>query len=134
MQPACQEAGGRCPGDDRIREVLAKVNLAYLHQRYGLDAPIDFDAVLSGGERQRLGFARLLLQEHLRFAILDEATSALDRSNQSVMYENLQRHVQGFVSIGHSPSLEAFHTKKLVLERSSEGASGWRLESLHHPT
>ena len=35
MQPACQEAGGRCPGDDRIREVLAKVNLAYLHQRYG---------------------------------------------------------------------------------------------------
>ena len=27
------------------------------------------------------------------------------------------RHVQGFVSIGHSSSLEVFHTQKLVLER-----------------
>ena len=27
------------------------------------------------------------------------------------------RHVKGFVSIGHSSSLEAFHTQKLVLER-----------------
>eukprot|EP00439_Symbiodinium_sp_Y106_P069189 s364_g11.t2 len=125
-----QEAGGADPRDDAIREVLVKVNLDYLHDRYGLDKPVDFDAVLSGGERQRLGFARLLLRPNLKFAILDEATSALDRSNQSAMYENLQRHVQGFVSIGHSSSLEVFHTQKLVLERSSEGAAGWRLESI----
>lgn len=125
-----QEAGGASPRDETIREALVKVNLEYLHDRYGLDKPVDFDAVLSGGERQRLGFARLLLRPNLKFAILDEATSALDRSNQSAMYENLQRHVKGFVSIGHSSSLEAFHTQKLVLERSSEGAAGWRLKSI----
>ncbi|CAE7850009.1 ABCC2, partial [Symbiodinium necroappetens] len=101
-----QEAGGASPRDDTIREALVKVNLDYLRDRYGLDKPVDFDAVLSGGERQRLGFARLLLRPNLKFAILDEATSALDRSNQSAMYENLQRHVKGFVSIGHSSSLE----------------------------
>ena len=31
------------------------------------------------------------------------------------------RHVRGYVSVGHSASLEAFHTMKLILERRS----GW---------
>eukprot|EP00435_Cladocopium_sp_Y103_P019387 s1566_g4.t1 len=110
--------GSDAPSDTEIREAMEKVNLSYLVQRFGLDLAIDFDSCLSGGERQRLGFARLLLKRP-SFAILDEATSALDRSNQEAMYSNLKRHVQGYVSVGHSASLEAFHTMKLVLERRS---------------
>lgn len=101
--PKAQGSDG--PSDREIREALEKVNLSYLVQRFGLDVAIDFDSCLSGGERQRLGFARLLLKRPT-FAILDEATSALDSSNQEAMYSNLKRHVRGYVSVGHSASLE----------------------------
>eukprot|EP00913_Durusdinium_trenchii_P034348 g32136.t1 len=104
------------PKDEEIIQALEDVNLAYLLPRYGLEAPIDFDSCLSGGERQRLGFARLLVAKP-KFAVLDEATSALDSQNQEAMYCNLQRHVDGYVSVGHTASLEAFHTMKLLLER-----------------
>lgn len=124
--PKAQGSDG--PSDREIREALEKVNLSYLVQRFGLDVAIDFDSCLSGGERQRLGFARLLLKRPT-FAILDEATSALDSSNQEAMYSNLKRHVRGYVSVGHSASLEAFHTMKLILERTSSSAR-WRLERL----
>lgn len=124
--PKAQGSDG--PSDREIREALEKVNLSYLVQRFGLDVAIDFDSCLSGGERQRLGFARLLLKRPT-FAILDEATSALDCSNQEAMYSNLKRHVRGYVSVGHSASLEAFHTMKLILERTSSSAR-WRLERL----
>ncbi|CAK9051265.1 unnamed protein product [Durusdinium trenchii] len=115
------------PKDEEIIQALEDVNLAYLLPRYGLEAPIDFDSCLSGGERQRLGFARLLVAKP-KFAVLDEATSALDSQNQEAMYCNLQRHVDGYVSVGHTASLEAFHTMKLLLERTSAPTATWHLE------
>ncbi|CAJ1414408.1 unnamed protein product [Effrenium voratum] len=117
------------PSDMDVQEALEMANLSYLVKRFGLDAPVDFDSVLSGGERQRLGFARLMLQRP-RFAILDEATSALDVTNQTAMYLNLKRQVGSYVSVGHSVSLEAFHTQKLVMERGAGQFAAWHLEPI----
>jgi vitamin B12/bleomycin/antimicrobial peptide transport system ATP-binding/permease protein len=44
-----------------------------------------------------------------------EATSALDLSNERAMYEALADVNVTYVSVGHRPSLLAFHTHKLVL-------------------
>lgn len=107
-----------CARDGEMREVLEQVKLGYLYARYGLDAVVDFDGVLSGGEKQRLSFARLLLRPApLRLAVLDEATSALDIENEDRIYQLLQQHVQCFVSVGHRPNLDKFHSHKLSLIR-----------------
>ena len=72
----------RAVTDHELRELLAKVRLPDLADRFGgLEVEMDWQKVLSIGEQQRLAFARLLLTRP-RFAILDEATSALDIANE----------------------------------------------------
>jgi putative ATP-binding cassette transporter len=72
--------------------------------------------MLSLGEQQRLGFARLLINSP-RLAILDEASSALDLESEKAMYALLQERADlTFISVGHRPSLLAFHDTKLRLE------------------
>lgn len=111
--------------EEKLRRVLASVNLADLPDRLGgFDADLDWGEILSLGEQQRLAFARLLLTEP-KYAILDEATSALDLKNEQHLYEQLQATKTTFVSVGHRLSLVKYHQQ--VLELVGDGS--WRLLS-----
>ncbi len=111
--------------EEKLRRVLASVNLADLPDRLGgFDADLDWAEILSLGEQQRLAFARLLLTEP-PYAILDEATSALDLKNEQHLYEQLQATKTTFVSVGHRMSLLQYHQQ--VLELLGDGS--WRLVS-----
>ncbi len=110
--------------DEQLRSVLEQVRLPELVQRYpNLEIKQDWPRILSLGEQQRLAFARLLLNAP-RFVVLDEATSALDVATERHLYSLLTDREMAFVSVGHRPTLAAFHDT--VLELSGQG--GWRLQ------
>jgi putative ATP-binding cassette transporter len=109
--------------DEHLRSVLEEVRLGALVQRYpDFEIKQDWPRLLSLGEQQRLAFARLLLNSP-RFVVLDEATSALDVSTEQHLYGLLAQREMAFVSVGHRPTLKAFHN--LVLEL--DGLGGWKL-------
>jgi vitamin B12/bleomycin/antimicrobial peptide transport system ATP-binding/permease protein len=105
----------------QIGGALDKVGLAHLKDKIEEDAP--WDQTLSGGEKQRLAFARLLLHNP-DIVVLDEATSALDEKSQDNMMELITKELPKatVVSVGHRAELEAFHSRKIVLERRRGGA------------
>jgi len=105
----------------QIGAALEKVGLGFLADRIAEDAP--WDQTLSGGEKQRLAFARLLLHRP-DIIVLDEATSALDEKSQDRMMETLIHELPDvtIVSVAHRAELEAFHTRKITLERRGDGA------------
>ena len=108
---------------DHLRNVLEEVRLPELVSRYpDLDIKQDWQRILSLGEQQRLAFARLLLNSP-RFVVLDEATSALDVNTEKHLYSLLTEREIAFVSVGHRPTLAAFHDTVLELD----GNGGWRL-------
>ena len=102
--------------DEQLTEVLQKVNLPDLAERYddGLDTIEEWSDVLSLGEQQRLSFARVLVHQPA-YTLLDEATSALDQNNEEQLYHHLAAASTAYVSVGHRESLEAFHTSVLRL-------------------
>ncbi|RWG76767.1 MAG: ABC transporter ATP-binding protein/permease [Mesorhizobium sp.] len=104
-----------------IDAALDKVGLDYLKDRLEDDAP--WDQTLSGGEKQRLAFARLLLHSP-DIVVLDEATSALDEKSQDQMMETVIRELPKvtIISVAHRAELEAFHSRKITLERRKGGA------------
>jgi putative ATP-binding cassette transporter len=109
--------------DEQLRHVLEEVRLPELVQRYpDLDIKQDWPRLLSLGEQQRLAFARLLLNAP-HFVVLDEATSALDVATERHLYELLTDRDMAFVSVGHRPTLAAFHNTVLELD----GTGHWRL-------
>jgi putative ATP-binding cassette transporter len=100
---------------------LEATGLGYLVQRLDEDSP--WDQIMSGGEKQRLAFARLLLHKP-DIIVLDEATSALDPQSQDELMALIAARLPDatIVSVGHRPELEAFHRRKVVLERRRGGA------------
>ena len=111
------------PDDDRLRRVLRAAQLNTLIDRYpDLDVEADWDQVLSGGEQQRLGFARLLLGVP-PLVLLDEATSALDLASEDHLYRLLLEAGTTLISVGHRPSLVAFHSRVLRLDGRGGGRS-----------
>ena len=106
---------------DEVAQALKLVGLGHLVDRIDEEGP--WDQTLSGGEKQRLAFARLLLHRP-DIIVLDEATSALDPESQDGLMALLgeKLHATTIVSVGHRPELEAFHSRKIVLERRGEGA------------
>ena len=109
--------------DDQLRHVLEEVNLGALLTRYpDLDVKQDWPRILSLGEQQRLAFGRLLLNAP-RFVVLDEATSALDVATEDRLYKLLQARDLSVISIGHRPTLKAYHDSVLALD----GQGGWQL-------
>ena len=108
-------------GIEEVTEALKRVGLKHLIDRLEEEAP--WDQTLSGGEKQRLAFARILLQRP-DIVVLDEATSALDPDSQDKLMELLTTELDAttIVSVGHRPELEAFHSRKIVLERQRGGA------------
>ncbi len=116
---------GREAAESQLQEALAAVGLGDLPERVGgLEAELDWADLLSLGEQQRLAFARLFLNRP-RFAVLDEATSALDLENEAHLYRQLARRGIHYISVGHRPSILAFHDQVLRLR----GPSGWQVIS-----
>ena len=107
--------------DDEIATALHKVGLDHLKEKIEEDAP--WDQTLSGGEKQRLAFARLLLHNP-DIVVLDEATSALDEKSQDKMMDMLMNELPKatIVSVAHRAELEAYHSRKITLERRKGGA------------
>jgi putative ATP-binding cassette transporter len=106
---------------DDINAALDKVGLGHLNDKIEKEAP--WDQTLSGGERQRLAFARLLLHDP-DIIVLDEATSALDDKSQDQLMELLVHELPKvtILSVGHRAELEAFHSRKITLEKRNGGA------------
>ena len=100
---------------------LKRVGLDHLVDRIEEEAP--WDQTLSGGERQRLAFGRLLLHRP-DIIVLDESTSALDPESQDKLMALLSDELKHatVISVGHRPELEAFHSRKIVLERKRGAA------------
>jgi putative ATP-binding cassette transporter len=106
---------------EQICDALHKVGLDHLKEKIEEDGP--WDQTLSGGEKQRLAFARLLLHNP-DIVVLDEATSALDEKSQDKMMDMVISELPKatIVSVAHRVELEAFHSRKIVLERRKGGA------------
>jgi putative ATP-binding cassette transporter len=106
---------------EEIGTALDKVGLKHLIDKIEEDAP--WDQTLSGGEKQRLAFARLFLHNP-DIIVLDEATSALDEKSQDKMMALMTKELPKatVVSVAHRAELEAFHSRKIVLERRKGGA------------
>lgn len=104
-----------------IAAALEKVGLGHLVDKIEDAAP--WDQTLSGGEKQRLTFARLLLHDP-DIIVMDEATAALDEKSQDRMMEIVTEELPKatIVSVAHRPELEAFHSRKITLERHDGGA------------
>jgi putative ATP-binding cassette transporter len=104
-----------------IGAALHKVGLDHLKEKIEEDAP--WDQTLSGGEKQRLAFARLLLHNP-DIVVLDEATSALDEKSQDKMMDMVMKELPKatIVSVAHRSELEAYHSRKITLERRKGGA------------
>lgn len=74
---------------------------------------------------------RILLSKP-KLVLMDEATSALDIDNEEHLYRLISDAGVTFVSVGHRPSLAAFHQKVLKLnagsvEGSESAKSAWKL-------
>lgn len=106
---------------EEIHSAFEKVGLGQLKEKIEDDAP--WDHTLSGGEKQRLAFARLLLHKP-NIIVLDEATSALDEKTQDMIMGMLIEELPDatVLSVAHRVELEAFHTRKITLEKREGGA------------
>ncbi len=106
---------------EEIGSALEKVGLGHLKDKIADEAP--WDHTLSGGEKQRLAFARLLLNAP-DIVVLDEATSALDDKSQDKIMETVINELPDvtILSVGHRAELEAFHSRKITLEKRDGGA------------
>jgi putative ATP-binding cassette transporter len=106
---------------EEIGEALDKVGLGHLKDKVEEEAP--WDQTLSGGEKQRLTFARLLLNDP-DIIVMDEATAALDEKSQDRMMQTVIDELPDatIISVAHRAELEAFHSRKITLERREGGA------------
>jgi putative ATP-binding cassette transporter len=105
---------------EEIADAFKRVGLDHLADKLDDEGP--WDQTLSGGEKQRLAFSRILLHKP-DIVVLDEATAALDPASQVKLMELVaDRPDTTLLSVGHRPELEAFHTRKIELERRREGA------------
>jgi putative ATP-binding cassette transporter len=104
-----------------VAEAFKRVGLEHLIDRIEDEAP--WDQTLSGGEKQRLAFARIFLHNP-DIIVLDEATAALDPESQDKLMVLLSKQPEetALISVGHRPELEAFHNRKVILERRKGGA------------
>ena len=89
-----------------------------------LDESQNWAMQLSPGEQQRIAFARALIQKP-NWLFLDEATSAVDEETEQRLYSLVkERHgTTTVISVGHRPTLGAFHNRRLVVRPNSDRAA-----------
>ncbi|WFU73672.1 ABC transporter ATP-binding protein/permease [Bradyrhizobium sp. CB2312] len=99
---------------EKIAEALNAVGMPRLAKR--LDEDGHWNRILSLGEQQRLGLARALLHTP-DYLFLDEATASLDEPSEARLYRLLADKLPQatIVSIGHRSTLDAFHTRKVMM-------------------
>jgi putative ATP-binding cassette transporter len=116
--------------DAVVRQTVEEVGLGHFLDRLDEEGT-HWEHILSGGEKQRLAFARALLHRPI-IIVMDEATAALDPLSQERLMQLILERLPEVtvVSVGHRAELEAFHTRKLVLEYHPEGARLVRDEPL----
>jgi putative ATP-binding cassette transporter len=66
---------------------------------------------------------RVLLSKP-KLVLMDEATSALDIDNEERLYKAVNNAGVTFVSVGHRPTLAAYHARVLRLSPVDSGMSG----------
>jgi len=108
--------------DAALRAALEAVGLPKLVAR--LDESTHWAMQLSPGEQQRIAFARALIQRP-DWLFLDEATSAVDETTEQRLYALVKERLAGttVISIGHRPTLGAFHTRRLVVRPNGDQAA-----------
>ena len=91
-----------------LESLLRECNLGHLIPR--LNETATWSEQLSPGEQQRIAFARVILHQP-DWVFLDETTSMLDLANEEALYRLLKIKLpnSSLVSVGHRPSLEAYH-------------------------
>ena len=106
---------------ENVGGALTTVGLQHLNGR--LNEQQNWSMQLSPGEQQRVAFARALLQQPA-WLFLDEATSSLDESAERQLYGLLKEKLPQttIISIGHRPSLLAFHSRVLELKGDRPGS------------
>lgn len=112
--------------DDELTELLSVVQLRHLLDfPDGLSHTAPWTEMLSPGEQQRLSIARMLLRRP-SYAVLDESTSAIDVDVEAQLYATFRQRGITIISVGHRPSLRAYHD--LLLQLDAHG--GWRVTPL----
>jgi putative ATP-binding cassette transporter len=108
--------------DTTLQEALEAVGLPKLAER--LDESGNWALQLSPGEQQRIAFARAIVQKP-DWLFLDEATSAVDEQTEARLYALLRERLPRttVISIGHRPTLEAFHKRRLVVQPHADRAA-----------
>lgn len=109
------------PTDEEIVAALEEACLEEFVKRHpDLGAEADWGRILSLGEQQRIGFARAYLSG-AEYIFVDEATSAIDVDTERRLYNQLLTREMTLVSIGHRPSVFAYHNLILVLRPDGTG-------------
>jgi len=109
------------PTDEEIVAALREACLKDLVGRHpDLSDEADWGRILSLGEQQRIGFARVFLTG-AQYVFLDEATSAVDVATERLLYQGLMSRNITLVSVGHRPTLFAYHDRVLDLHTDGSG-------------
>lgn len=102
--------------DETLKELLTVTELPHLKNE--LYETMRWRERLSPGEMQRVAFVRVLLHKP-DWVFLDESTSSLDLKRENALYQLLKERLPqcSLVSVGHRPSLDAFHDQVINLEK-----------------
>lgn len=101
--------------EEKLIEILTACRLQHLIPE--LDEHRDWSLQLSMGEQQRIIFARAIIQEP-QWLIMDEPSASMDKETEKQVYNALHQYLPNatVITIGHSPSLKAFHSRILELD------------------
>lgn len=97
---------GRKISQERFHEVIEKLNLSYLLQRYEHETLTpEIMEKLSGGEKQRIALARAMVTKPQVY-LLDEVLSALDHNTSYEIEKILLQEPAAVIHVCHKPNPE----------------------------
>lgn len=101
--------------EEKLIEILTACRLEHLVPE--LDEHRDWSLQLSMGEQQRIIFARAIIQEP-EWLMMDEPSASMDKETEKQVYNALHQYLPNatVITIGHSPSLKAYHSRVLELD------------------